>query len=128
MIVRDALHKNKQAEKEEDEDERSVIITGVEESDKKDYDERQKIETDKIKSIIESGSKITMPKIVSVTRLGSFNRERKRPRLIKVSFEDKHKHERNRVIKNTSDLKMAGQEYKNCYITKARRATEREEQ
>ena len=125
VIVRDALHKNKQAEKEEDEDERSVIITGVEESDKKDYDERQNMETDKIKSIIEKGIKITTPKIVSVTRLGSFNRERKRSRLVKVSFEDKHK--RNRVIRNASNLKMAGQEYKNCYITKARSAIEREE-
>ena len=125
VIVIDALHKNKQAEKEEDEDERSVIMTGVEESDKKEYDERQKIETDKIKSIIENGIKIITPKIVSVTRLVSFNRERNRPRLIKVSYEDKH--ERNRVIRNTSNMKMAGQEYRNCYITKARRATEREE-
>ena len=125
--MRDALHKNKQAEKEEDEDERSVIITGVEESDKNNYDERQNMETDKIKSImiIEKGIKITTPKIVSVMRLGSFNRERKRPRLVKVSFEDKH--EKNRVIRNTSNLKMVGQEYKSCYITKARSAIEREE-
>ena len=65
VIVRDALHKNKQAEKEEDEAERSVIITGVEESDKKDYDEGQKIETDKIKSIIENGITITTLKIIT---------------------------------------------------------------
>ena len=42
VIVRDALYKNKQPEKEEDEDEWSVIMTGVEESDKKDYDGRPK--------------------------------------------------------------------------------------
>ena len=36
------------------------------------------------------------------------------------------KHERNSYKKKTN-LKMAGEEYKNCYMTKVKSATEREE-
>ena len=123
VIIKDAITENKHIQDKEQEREKSVVISSIEESEIKEYDERLEAETAKVTTLIEEGVKIKMPKIEKILRLGAYNENRKTPRLIKVVFSDKY--ERDRLLRNVQNLRQADKMYERCYI---RRDMSREEQ
>ena len=56
-----------------------------------------------------------MPDMIKVHKIGKYNTHRRVPRLLRVVFQDKF--ERNKVVRNASNLKEAKEFYKKCYIT-----------
>ena len=57
-----------------------------------------------------------MPDMIKVHRIGKYNTNRRVPRPLRVVFQDKF--QRNKVVRNASNLKEAEELYKKCYITK----------
>ena len=124
-IVRTTINENKQEQDKEEEIERSVIINGMEEDDVKNYDERIANETEKVTNLINNGVKIQMPEIKKIQRIGKYNPDRNFPRPIRVTFLDKFN--KNKVLRNASNLKKAEDKYKSCYINKEMNNKEKEE-
>ena len=76
-------------------------------------------------NFIKNCIKIQMPDMIKVHRIGKYNTNRRVPRPLRVVFQDKF--ERNKVVRNASNLKEAEEFYKMCYITKHMHLEEREE-
>ena len=66
-----------------------------------------------------------MPDMIKVHRVRKYNTNRRVPRPFKVVFQDKF--ERNKDVRNASNLKEAEELYKKCDITKDMKEEEREE-
>ena len=125
MIVKNTLNENKQANEKEDEIEKSVIINCIQEEDIKNYDKRLESDRTKISELIKEGIQIPMPEISNIQRLGKYDSKRSLPRPIRVIFKDKL--ERNKVIRNASNLKEADDKYKRCYINRAMNIEEKKD-
>ena len=123
--VRNTIIENKKIQDKETETERSAIIYGLKEDDVKNYDNRIESDMDKLSNLIKNGIKIQMPDMVKVHRIGKYNTNRRVPRPLRVVFQDKF--ERNKVVRNASNLKEAEELYIKNYITKDMNPEEREE-
>ena len=120
--VRTTIIENKKTQDKETETERSAIIYDLKEDDVKNYDSRIESDMVKLSNLINNGIKIQMPDMIKVYRIGKYNTNRRVPRVV---FQDKF--ERNKVVRNASNLKEAEKFYKKCYITKDMNPEEREE-
>ena len=69
--------------------ERAIIINGLKEDDTKKFDERMKVEVEKVELLITGGMNITLPKIERVYRLGKYSIEKKSPRPMRIVFKKK---------------------------------------
>ena len=123
--VRTTIIENKKTQDKETETERSAIIYGLKEDDVKNYDSRIESDMVKLSNLINNGIKIQLPDMIKVHRIGKYNINRRVPRPLRVVFQDKF--ERNKVVRNASNLKEAEELYKKCYITKDMNPEEREE-
>ena len=63
----------------------------------------------KLSNLINNGIKIQIPDMIKVHRIGKYNTNRRVPRPLRVVFQDKF--ERNKVIRNASNLKEAEEFY-----------------
>ena len=102
-----------------------VIINGLKEEDTKKFDERMKVEVEKVELLITDGMNITLPKIGKVYRLGKYSIEKKSPRPMRVVF--KEKIEKDRVLRNAPNLKTADDVYRTCYVNKDMNSDEKKE-
>ena len=93
-------------QEKETETERSAVIYGLKDDDVKNYDNRER-ESDrtKLSNLINNCIKIQMPDIIKVHRVGKYNTNRKVHIPLRVVFKDKF--ERNKVVRNASNLKEA---------------------
>ena len=82
---------------------------------------------EKIEKLITDGIKIPMPKIERIQRIGKFNENPRENtnRAIKVIFMDKL--DRDKILRNKSNLKDVDIMYKTCYINRDLTANERKE-
>ena len=82
---------------------------------------------EKIEKLITDGIKIPMPKIERIQRIGKFNENPRENtnRAIKVIFMDKL--DRDKILRNKSNLKEADIMYKTCYINRDLTTNERKE-
>ena len=105
--------------------ERSIIINGLKEEDTKKFDERMKVEVEKVERLITEVMNITLPKIEKVYRLGKYSIEKKSPRPMRVVF--KEKIEKDRVLRNAPNLKTADDVYRTRYVNKDMNSDEKKE-
>ena len=108
--VRTTIIENKKTPDKETETERSAIIYGLKEDDVKNYDSIIESDMVKLSNLINNGIKIQMPDMIKVHRIGKYNTNRRVPRPLRVVFQDKF--ERNKVVRNASNLKEAEELYK----------------
>ena len=81
------------------------------------FDDRMKADINKLSELLEEGVKIQMPEITKIHRIRKYNPGNKgKYRQIKVVFKDNIT--RDKVPRNTSNLKQADDKYKHCYIRK----------
>ena len=59
----------------------------------------------KLSNLKKNGIKIQMPDMIKLHRVGKYNTNRKVPRPLRIVFKDKF--ERNKVVRNASNLKEA---------------------
>ena len=107
--VRTTLIENKKTQDKETETERSAIIYGLKEDDVKNYDNRIDSDMAKLSNLINNGIKIQMPDMIKVHRIEKYNTNRRVPRPLRVVFQNKF--ERNKVVRNASNLKEAEEFY-----------------
>ena len=126
-ILSKTIKEDRQIKEKNDSIERSIIIQGITEANIKKYDERLTSEMEKIEKLITDGIKIPMPKIERIQRIGKFNENPRENtnRAIKVIFMDKL--DRDKILRNKSNLKDADIMYKTCYINRDLTANERKE-
>ena len=126
-ILSKTIKEDRQIKEKNDSIERSIIIQGITEANIKKYDERLTSEMEKIEKLITDGIKIPMPKIERIQRIGKFNENPRENtnRAIKVIFMDKL--DRDKILRNKSNLKEADIMYKTCYINRDLTANERKE-
>ena len=118
-INQDMINKQRKEEVE-----RSIIINGLKEEDTKKFDERMKVEVEKVELLITDGMNITLPKIEKVYRLGKYSIEKKSPRPMRVVFKEKIE---DRVLRNAPNLKTADDVYRTCYVNKDMNSDEKKE-
>ena len=68
-IIRQRINQDMINKQRKEEVERSIIINGLKEEDTKKFDERMKVEVEKVELLITDGMNITLPKIEKVYRL-----------------------------------------------------------
>ena len=107
--VRNTIIENKKTQDNETETERSAIIYGLKEDDVKNYDNRIESDMAKPSNLINNGIKIQMPDMIKVHRIEKYNTNRRVPRPLRVIFQDKF--ERNKVVRNASNLKETEEFY-----------------
>ena len=101
--------------KKEDEIKRSVIIHKLDETHLNNFDDRMKVDMNKLSELVEEGMKIQMPEISRIQRNGKYKPDnRGTHRQIKVVFKDNIT--RDKVLRNASNLKQTDDKYKHCYI------------
>ena len=125
-IIRDKINEDMQIKVKNEAIERSLIIQGIAEDSIKNYDKRITNEMQKLEHLITDGMKLSMPKIEKLQRIGKFNEENgQRNRAIRVIFTDKF--DRDKILRNKSNLRQADDKYKNCYINKDLTLNEKKE-
>ena len=82
------------------------------------FDDRKKVDMNKLSELLEEGMKIQMPEISKIHRIGKYKPDNRGKYLqIKVVFKDNIT--RDKVLRNASNLKQADdKKYKHCYIRK----------
>ena len=125
VIISNKIKQDRDDKEKNDEMERAIIVNGICEDNIKNYDKRVASDMEKVKNMITDGMKIQMPIIEKIQRLGRYNPDKATYRPIRIIF--KERSDRNKMVRNASNLKEADEKYKKCYINKELNSEERKE-